>query len=99
MFHGSPIIFAAGIPFGSVNLMHGVDENESKANPLCILFTLLMCYLFTSLVNKYKRKQFLPSLILLMFDFLSSQFMFILFIGSIVTKEYMSKFLVILRFK
>ncbi|KAL1562106.1 Alpha-mannosidase I mns4, variant 2 [Salvia divinorum] len=23
-----------GIPFGSVNLMHGVDENESKAKPL-----------------------------------------------------------------
>ncbi|GFP86082.1 probable alpha-mannosidase i mns4 [Phtheirospermum japonicum] len=34
-----------GIPFGSVNLMHGVDENESKANPLCILFTLLTCYI------------------------------------------------------
>ena len=27
-------IFAAGIPFGSVNLLHGVDENESKARPL-----------------------------------------------------------------
>ncbi|KAK4478154.1 hypothetical protein RD792_017436, partial [Penstemon davidsonii] len=30
-----------GIPFGSVNLLHGVDENESKAKPFCILFTLL----------------------------------------------------------
>lgn len=33
-----------GIPFGSVNLLHGVDENESKAYPLCIiLFSLLCC--------------------------------------------------------
>ncbi|KAL6522704.1 Alpha-mannosidase I mns4 [Orobanche hederae] len=28
-----------GIPFGSVNLMHGVDENESKAKPLSITST------------------------------------------------------------
>ncbi|KAL3649050.1 Alpha-mannosidase I mns4 [Castilleja foliolosa] len=28
-----------GIPFGSVNLMYGVDENESKANPLFITST------------------------------------------------------------
>ncbi|GER25487.1 Mannosyl-oligosaccharide 1,2-alpha-mannosidase IA [Striga asiatica] len=35
-----------GIPFGSVNLMHGVDENESKANPLWILFTILTYYIF-----------------------------------------------------
>ncbi|KAL6519964.1 Alpha-mannosidase I mns4 [Orobanche minor] len=28
-----------GIPFGSVNLMHGVDENESKAKPLLITST------------------------------------------------------------
>ncbi|RVW55905.1 Alpha-mannosidase I MNS4 [Vitis vinifera] len=27
-----------GIPFGSVNLLHGVDEHESKAKPLCIFF-------------------------------------------------------------
>lgn len=30
-----------GIPFGSVNLLHGVDENESKAKPLCTFFALL----------------------------------------------------------
>lgn len=38
--------------------MHGVDENESKANALCILFTLLKFYLVTLLVNQLKGKQF-----------------------------------------
>lgn len=30
------ILFIAGIPFGSVNLLHGVDEHESKAKPFHI---------------------------------------------------------------
>ncbi|KAI8561202.1 hypothetical protein RHMOL_Rhmol04G0319700 [Rhododendron molle] len=33
-----------GIPFGSVNLLHGVDENESKANHLT--FLLYLCSKF-----------------------------------------------------
>lgn len=45
------LYFDAGIPFGSVNLMHGVDENESKAKPLCIYVTLLTFYFSPILDN------------------------------------------------
>lgn len=41
-----------GIPFGSVNLLLGVDENESKAKLLCILFSIFKYYLFPVLIIK-----------------------------------------------
>ena len=29
------LLYVSGIPFGSVNLLDGVDENESKVKSLC----------------------------------------------------------------
>lgn len=52
------VLFSAGIPYGSVNLMYGVDKDESKANNL-----FFPSYVFSSLICPFAHLTFVCSFV------------------------------------